>query len=79
MGRMSDRRLFVFSFPLSRPPRIKVDLQLIASIHDSKMSSLFGFQNEARSKQLLESHAGPVKYAGLNGNSLLYVMVATAT
>lgn len=43
------------------------------------MSSYFGFQNKARSKHLLESQSGPVKYVGLNGNTLLYTLVATAT
>ena len=42
------------------------------------MSHYFGFQNNERSLRLSQQ-SGPVKYGGLNGNALLYAIVATAT
>lgn len=42
------------------------------------MASFLGFQNDHRSMQLNE-RGGLVKYAGFNGNALLYAVVATAT
>jgi hypothetical protein len=42
------------------------------------MSHFFGFQSNERSLRLSQK-PGPVTYGGMNGNTLLYAVVATAT
>ena len=40
---------------------------------------MLGFQNDERSMAHNTKNGGLAKYAGLNGNALLYAVVATAT